>query len=453
MATITRENIGLLNDKLTVQLGKDDYFNNFEKNLKSYAKTASIQGFRKGMVPAGLIKKMYGQSIFTDEILKAVEKELNTYVQEQQLEIFAQPLPINSEDRMLDMNNPGDYVFAFEIGLKPAIHIDPSNMHVTRYVINITEDMINEEAARLQTRHGNMQEPETVDNEETVLNVNFQETDETGNLIEGGTKKDNSLLVKYFTPELQKELMGKKKDDTLTIQLSTAFDTKEREWVLGDLGLDKNNETDAARYFLLTITKLGFVEKAELNEEFFNKAYPGKNITTEEAFREAVKAEIENYFAQQSRNQVHDQIYHQLIDHTNIDFPVNFLKRWLMESGDNPRTADEAEKEYPVFVNQLKWSLITNQLINEYAIRVEQDEIKDKARNQMLSYMGVQSMDDAPWLDEYANRMMSDKKFVENTYYELQTTKLFTELESKVQATNESISAEDFASKLHHHHH
>jgi len=114
MATVIRENIGNLNDKLIVNLEKNDYLPSFEKSLKSYAKSANIPGFRKGMVPSGLIKKMYGQSVFTEEILRTVEKELNNYLGNEQLDIFAQPLPLESDSRMLDINNPGDYAFAFE---------------------------------------------------------------------------------------------------------------------------------------------------------------------------------------------------------------------------------------------------------------------------------------------------------------------------------------------------
>ena len=104
MATVTRENIGLLNDKLTVQLSKDDYYNGFEQSLKKYAKTANIPGFRKGMVPAGLVKKMYGQGVFSDEILRRVEAELNSYLNKEQLDIFAQPLPLDNDASKLDMN-------------------------------------------------------------------------------------------------------------------------------------------------------------------------------------------------------------------------------------------------------------------------------------------------------------------------------------------------------------
>jgi len=150
---------------------------------------------------------------------------------------------------------------------------------------------------------------------------------------------------------------------------------------------------------------------------------------------------------------MHDQIYHQLVDHTNMEFPETFLKRWLQTGSETPKTAEEAETEYPSFVNQLKWTLISSKLINENKIVVENEEIKEHAKQQMLGYMGVQNLDDAPWLDEYSNRMLQDQKFVENTYFQIQSGKLFNLLETQVQATEESISAEDFASKVHHHHH
>lgn len=453
MATITRENIGLLTDKLTVTLAKDDYFPAFEQSLKKYAKTVNIPGFRKGMVPSGVVKKMYGQGVFTEEVLRAVEKELNNYMSKEQLDIFAQPLPLDSDARALDMNNLNDYVFAFEIGLKPDFNVNVNDIKVTRYKINVTEEMINDEVNRLQIRNGKMTDPETVTSEDHVVNVDFKEVDATGAVVEGGITKSNSLLVKYFTEPVRAELQGKKKDDVITIQLAKAFETKEREWVLSDLGLSKDNAADADKYFQLTITKVGLIEKAALNEEFFNTVYPGREIKTEADFRNAVKAEIENYYGQQASNQVHDQIYHHLVDHTNMEFPAEFLKRWLQTGGEQPKSAEEAEAEYPNFTNQLKWTLVTNKLINENKINVDPAEIKEFAKEQIKGYMGGQDFGDAPWMDEYTNRMLKDQKFVENTYFQLQTTKLFRLLETQVSAKEEAISAEAFAEKLHHHHH
>src|SRR6476620_10549257 len=128
MATVTRENIGLLNEKITVTVAKDDYLPSFEKAIKSYSKQANIPGFRKGMVPVGMVKKMYGSSVFADEVIKSVEKGLQDYMSSEKLEIFAQPLPLPENDpSKLDMNQPAEYAFAFEVGLKPEITLpDPA---------------------------------------------------------------------------------------------------------------------------------------------------------------------------------------------------------------------------------------------------------------------------------------------------------------------------------------
>ena len=453
MATITRENIAPLTDKLTVNLAKEDYYPSFEKSLKTYAKNANIPGFRKGMVPAGLVKKMYGASVFTDEVLRTVEKELNTYVTEEKLDLLGQPLPVQNNTPQPDMNNPGDYAFAFEVGLKPEVTINPQDIHVTRYRINVTDAMIDDEISRLQIRNGKMVNPEAVDNEENVLNVELKEADESGNEVEDGIKKDTSLIVKYFSPELRGQLMGKKVDDTLTIQISKAFEDKEKEYVMQDLALDKNSDVDADKYFIMTIKRIGFTEKAELNEEFFNAAYPGRDIKTESELRDAVKADIENAYDQQTRNQMHDQIYHYINDHVKVEYPDAFLKRWLQMNEEKEKSAEDVEAEYPKYTQQLTWSLVAGKLIEDNQISVSPDDIKDAAKMQLMSYMGGQNFGDTSWMDDYAERMMKDKKFVEQTYSQVQMQKLFGALESQVQATEEPISVEDFASKVHHHHH
>src|SRR5579875_2483613 len=198
MATVTRENIGSLHDKLNVTINKEDYLPTFEKSLKEYSKKANIPGFRKGMVPAGLIKKMYGNSLFVDEVLKTVDKEVFQYLENEKLEIFAQPLPVDFNLGQLDVNNPNNYTFTFEVGMKPDFQLpDLSKEKVKRYKVQVTDEMVNEEVERLRTRYGNMTEPETVNSDDNVLNLTFVETDDNGSEIEGGIKKDNSLLVKY----------------------------------------------------------------------------------------------------------------------------------------------------------------------------------------------------------------------------------------------------------------
>jgi len=455
MANVTRENLGELNDKIIVTLSKEDYLPDFEKSLKKYAKTANIPGFRKGMIPAGLIKKMYGQSVFSEEIMRQVEKSLLDYLQHEQLDIFAQPLPVEQNTPALDMNNPTDYSFTFEIGLKPNVSIDVTKLQVKQYKVNVTDEMVDQEIDRLQVRNGKMTEPETVTGDDNVLNVKFVETNKEGNEVEGGITKENSLLVKYFAEKFRKNLMGKKANDTIHLQLKKAFDDKELEFILSDLGLEKGKKEDENRYFNLLITKVGLVERPELNETFFENVYPGKNIKTIEEFKEAVKKEIEGYYEAQALNQVHDQIYHQLLEHTHLSFPEAFLKRWLQVSGEKAKTTEEVEAEFPTFKEQLKWTLINNQLTADFKVEVLPDDIRSLAKQQLLQYLGGQLnlADNEQWVEDYATRMMQDKKFVEDSYHRIATEKMFTAVAEKVNKIEEAISAEDFAEKLHHHHH
>lgn len=463
MATVTKENIGLLHEKLTVKLEKTDYLPSFEKALKEYSKKANIPGFRKGMVPSGLIKKMYGSSLFTDEVLKSVDRELIGYLETDKLDIFAQPLPLESDFKQLDVNNPADYTFEFEVGMKPDFLLpDLAKAKTTRYVVTVTDEMVDAEIDRLQNRHGNMKDEETVTTEDNVLNVNFVETDADGNEVEGGAKKDNSILVKYFAEGYRKNWMGKKAGDIETVQLKTAFDEKEREWISGDLGFDKEDPTAADKYFKIVITKVGLLEKKEMNEEFFSQLYPNQEVKTEVDFRSKIKEEIQNYWNGQANNQIHDQVFHQLVDHTEIKFPEGFLKKWIKtqngtaENPQPPKSDEEVEKEFPTFISQLKWTLISDKIVQDNGVQVNPDEIRAFAKQQLFSYMsGANMSDDQPWVTDYVEKMMKDRKYVEDAYNRIQTQKIFEWAATQVKPADKDISAEEFTkmAEAHQHHH
>ena len=412
MATVTKENIGLLHEKLTVKLEKTDYLPSFEKALKEYGKKANIPGFRKGMVPAGLIKKMYGPSLFTDEVLRSVDRELVSYLQNDKIDIFAQPLPLETDMRQLDVNNPTEYTFHFEVGMKPVFELpDLGKAKTTRYVVTVTDEMINHEIARLQNRYGNMKDQDTVGSEDHVLNVIFTEVDENASEIEGGIKKDNSLLVKYFKESFRSEWIGKTVNDFVIVQLDNAFDEKELDFISSDLGLDKNDKNAIQKHFKIQITKIGLMEKKELNEEFFNQLYPGQEVKSEADFRNKIREEIQAYWNNQARNQIHDQVYHELVDHTEIKFPEGFLKKWMKTQGESsaqdqaPKSDEEVEKEFPGFLNQLKWTLISDKIVQENGIQVNPDEIRNFAKQQLFGYMGMGAQaEDQPWVNDYVEK-------------------------------------------------
>ena len=457
MSTVTKENVGLLHEKINLTLAKEDYLPAFEKSLKEYSKRANIPGFRKGMVPSSLIRKMYGSSLFTDEVLRSIDRELVKYLETEKVEIFAQPLPDEVNLRQLDMNTPTDYHFSFEIGLKPDFTLaDLGKAETTRYKVQITDDMINSEIARLQNRYGNMKDEETVTNEENVLNVTFTEVDENGNNLPEGISKDNSLLVKYFAEGIRTDLIHKGKNDFIIIKLQTAFEDKEREWVISDLGLNKEDQANADKNFKVLITKIGLLEKRELNEDFFRQLYPNGEVNSEADFRNKIQEEIQAYWDGQSRNQLQHQGYHELLDHTEIKFPEDFLKKWMKTQGEKTKTDEEVEKEFPVFLNQLKWTLISDKIVSTYGIQVSQDEIRNFAKQQLFGYMGTGQVDEEqPWVKDYIEKMMKDRKYLEDAYNRIQGQKIFEWTEAQLNPHEKQISAEEFTKMVegHQHHH
>lgn len=456
MAQITRDQIAPLHERIKITVSPSDYNPAFEKSLKNYAKTANIPGFRKGLVPTGIIKKMHGAAVFTEEVLRTIEKELTQYVQTENISYLGQPLPEDENDPgTFNYNEPTDYSFSFEIGLKPIFSLPNfETLPTTLHLVDATPEMIQEELDRMQQRLGKMTEPETITKEEDVINVRFEKSDAEGNSIEGAEPKENSLLLKYFSESLRKQLIGKKKDETITIQLSTAFDDKEREWVAGDLGLNKDNAEEMSQHFLMHISKIGFVEKRELNEAFFNEALPGKEIKSEEELRNEIRTQIEAYWKHQAQHMLEHEIFHILSEETKMDFPENFLKKWLLKTNENKQTAEDIEKEFPTFLNQLRWTLVSNEIASGNTIQVSREEIMESLRQQLIGYFGSMNLGgNYEWLDSYVERLMGDEKQVENAYQRVFSAKVLSWAASKVKPTEKKISAEEFSKLQEKHNH
>jgi trigger factor len=460
MANVTQENIGKHHEKIIVHISKEDYLPVVDKALKLHSKNAQIPGFRKGMVPVGVVRKMYGASVFSDEVLKLAGSKLEEYMIANKFEIFGRAIPSESQKSYsLDVNNPIDYTFEFEVGTRPNFIIDllSGNATVPLYKINITNEMIEEEVEKLQFKAGEMTDPEIVTCEENVLNVIFEESDSDGNVAQDGIKKDNSLMVKYFTPLLQSQLMNKKAGDSIVYNLKDSFDEKLLPAIMKDLGLNPTNTSEREKYFKLNITKVGLIEKAPLSLETFEKIYPGRNIETEDQFRINLKNEVEQYWTNQSRVKLHNELFEKLIHETKIEVPVAFLKRWMSVGGEKYIEPSVVDKQYSSFEHQIRWELISNKIAADYGIEVTNEELDTAARMQIMSYFGqygeMPSMD-ADWIEPFIKKQLADVKFKDELFNKIMTDKMFWAIEQKIILQETNVSVDEFMNmpSSHHHH-
>ena len=455
MATVSRESIGLLNDKITVTVTKEDYYPAFEKGLKEYAKKANVPGFRKGMVPTGVLKKMYGHALFSEQVIKVVEKEIDTYLNSLTEKLLGKALPYNTEDqKAFDYNNPIDYSFSFEIGIEPEINIDFNKANLTRYKIAVTDALIEEDIAGLRTSYGKYSEPETVSSVDHYVEFEAEASDVEGNILnDADVTKPLNLLVKHFTEAYQSKVLGLSLNNVLVIKLADAFAAQDQEAIIKDLGIDKDTIGDA--FYKCTLVKIGQQEPADMNEEFFKKAMPQADIKTEEELRAALKEEIANMFYLQSVNQLQDQIYHLVVDHSHIDLPVDFLKRLLKLDSANI-SEEEAEKQFNGYLKSFKWSLIIEKYSREFNVTVDKQDYVNYAKARLQNYMQSNGMGggmNEEWLNQYAEEALKDKKFIEESYYEIRSKKVLDALDKTITPAEKEIDFETFKGMLHHHHH
>ena len=459
MATVTRENIGNLHDKIVVKLGKDDYMPTFEKSLKQYAKNANVPGFRKGNVPAGMVRKMYGQSIFGDEVLRAAGTKLEEYLKNESVAIFAQPMILPNEQPLkLDMNDPQEVDFSFEIGLKPEIEITPlkNKTALTRYKVIVSDKMIEDEVERIKRRYGNAETQEAVTSKDDIIYSKYERCDADGNVLPESQMVEDTVLLEKLPAKLQDMLMGKKNEETLVIRPSDVCTAEELEGFLKD-PLKQGVEA-ADNYYKLTITRVAKLIPRELDAELFAQLFPNDEIKDEGTFKERIRQELSREYDRVGRERLHNEMYELLVHQTPIQLPVDFLKRWLKEGGEKPKSAAEVENEFGGFDHQLRWTLISDKLIGDKNISVSLEEVKDHVKAQVLGYFGMASDDDAPWLESYMQKVMKDNKTMDETYRRLLFDKLFQFLETQFSIAEQEISEEEFYKlqdphAAHHHHH
>ncbi len=446
MASVTREPISNLHDRISVKIDKGDYLPDFEKDIRTYSKKANIPGFRKGMVPAGMIKKMYGQDFYRDSVIKSVEKELQKYLTEEKLEIFGQPLPsATGKFPELNMQQPQEYEFLFEIGLKPEIKIDlSSGKKPLHYKIKVKPEDINNRIESFQAQFGELKETEAITSDNNIIKIKLAESDSEGNPVEGGFGSEQSLYVKVFSESFQKELTGKKKDDVLTGKLSEIIDVEKYPAVLESIGVNPGDQDKIASPVSITIISVNDLEKHPLDEDLYSKAFPNHEIKDEAAFKDAISSDEQKQWDEVSDHQLEHTLYHQLMD-TPVDLPESFLKK-LLENSENAKSAEEIEAEAPSFIKELKWSLISQQIVRNQDLKVTAEEIKAEIKKELGKYFGNADLDspEYSWAAGYIDRMMGEKEQLESRYNKLMTQKIFDWAKQQVEPEEKEISQEDF---------
>lgn len=451
MATIHRENIGLLNDRIRVQVNREDYLSRYQQALKDFRKKLNLPGFRKGMVPASVAANMQGQSLFSQEVIKTVEKELNEYLGKEKLNLFSDPIPENLATVALDFKNPEDYTFDFEVGLKPEVELAAlkDGFRFTRYRVKVDDAQVEETIQRIRKQAGTRAEKDSITAEEDILTLQFAEAGADGSAVADAPVKEEQMPLNYFSEQWQGKLMGNKVGYACVIKLSEAFADKERDFLIGQWKLDPEKAPESS--FTMAISKIVEVVPAELTGQFFQEVYPGSEITTEEAFRARVREDEEGYWNLEATKMLDHDIFEKLVHETPLELPQEFLRKVLKQDGDKRRSDEEVDELYPRFDHDMRWNLISGKIIEDNGLEVSPEELRASFAHQVSSYFG--GVPDPEKLGQYVDSMMRNEKAVRRAYGDLLNVKVFDWLREKAETEDKEVTSDEFLALSHNHHH
>lgn len=442
---IVRTDIDQNNAVLTVQIEKADYSANVEKTLRDYRKKANIPGFRPGMVPMGLMYKMYGKAIKADEINKVAADALNKYITENEINLLGEPLPSEDFKPYDDFDQREEFEFPFEIGIAPEFEVEfDKKDKVKYYEVTADNTMIDNQVKSYTSRYGRYTQEEIVE-ERDMVKGEVAELENAEANADGIQLSDAVLTPAYLKDENQKIMfVGAKKGDVIVFNPATAFDNDTE--LASFLKLKRDDVKDITSDFSFTITGITRYHESEINQELFDKVFGEGTVTSEEEFRAKIASNIEYDLKRDTDYKFGiDAREMMLKKFENLSFPDAFLKRWLLGENKN-MTAETLEADYPKMIEDLKWQLISNKIAKNNDIKIENEDIEEYARNiarSQFAQYGMIGLDDSI-LDNYAKDMLKKEETVKSIYSRVFDNKVIEIVKNNVKLDSKKISIEEF---------
>ena len=416
---ITHDNAAESVQQLAIEINKADYTENVETALKKYRRTAQIPGFRVGNAPMGLIKRNYEKPLIVDEVNKMVSDSLNDYFKNNNINIMFEPMLLE-EKSTADFEHKEDFVFVFEFAVQPAFELDFAALPLLKvFKIEANKEEIEDYKNQIRKRHGDYINPETIEDDDYIT-------------VKWGEDESGFFFVKDLTEKSKELFLGKKMNDVINVTFSEMFlsDENLKKFLKKS---DENFDASNAGGAEVTISSIGRVNLAEMNEEFFKKAFPDGAITTVDAFEKLAAEQIELQWKQESDRKFMNDAITLFIQNVEMVMPEEFMKRYILQNN-TEITEEKLNQEWKQYVESFKWQLIESKLGKEENIEVSLDDIKAHIRHFYYQnyFMQFNLADVEERLNQLVEEAMKDKKQVKQLYDQLFDQKIMQLLQLKM---------------------
>ena len=446
---IEQLNTDSLVGELKVTLDPIDYNETYETALKTYRKRVELPGFRKGAVPASLVKQRYGKSILVDEINRMLQEAIGNYVAENKLELLGSPIPIDGTD-VGDWDNPSTFNFMYEIAYAPTFDLNLNKSKTfTKLEVDINEELISRQMKEYARRHGQLSKPELTESEDMIM-AEIAELNEDGSVKEGGVSNKTSIFLEYIKDEATKALFVGKNIGEIAV-VDPFLLNADHEDLSRMLGVTHHDLHHIDSKFQITISEIMRMQPAELNEELFDKLFTPGTVTSEEEMKARVTADLAAMFEKDSEWMFKRDFAKDIVGMVSIELPDEFLKRFILMTNEKPIEMAQLEMEYPGYANGLKWQLIENKIIKENEIKVSVDDAMDYVKASLVDRFKSYGMPvDEERLDQLAKQTLAKQDEAKNVYDMLYEDGVMKVVQANCSLKIERLSYEDFKHRAQH---
>jgi trigger factor len=420
---------------MTVTVAETDYAAEVAKRLKEYRRKANVPGFRPGMVPMGIINKMYRRGVVAEQAYRIASEEMYKYLEDNKIEFMGDPIA-SEEQGEFDFESDTTHTFKFDVGVAPAVDITlGTEDKLTYYKIKIDKGMRDNWRSNFMRRFGRLEDVDKVTKDE-ALEVS---------LDNGTLHVDDAYIgLVSLSDEERKQFKGKKVGDSMIVDINEIYKTPQQSASI--LGVEQSELASIQPEFTATITKIRrFVEPA-LDEEFFKTAFPDGTVTDEAGFVKYGDEQIGTELTRESDYMLSVELRNYLLKKADLAMPEDFLRRWLFVVNEGKFTEEEIDRDFPAFLKLMAWSRIQNHYIDTLGIKIEQEdmlaEAKKIAQMQFAQYGMSQVPDDT--LASYAQSILSSKDEAQRIFERVREDKVVEAVKGTIKITNKSVSVEEF---------
>ena len=441
---VTLEKKGELEGEIVVNLVEADYADRVTKELKEIGQKRQIPGFRKGHVEMSQLRKRFGKEVKAGVLNDIASDAAIKYIQDNQLDILGQPLPVVSEEMSLDNT---DFTFRYEVGFAPALDMKfDDSVELDFYNIAVTDEMINEQIQNMLNQAGT-QEPATEYAERALVKGEIKQLDAEGNVLEGGIQVEEGIVAPFHfkSADEAKKFEGTKVGDVVVFNPFDTCDGNEAE-VASMLHIDRDRVEDARSNFAFTIKEFIVHKAAEIGQEFYDKVFGADTVHNEEEFRQKVSEMIAQALQPNSRQLFTRMAEDYLMETygTKMELPLDFLRKFMA------RTSEIKEEDVPAALDNavpgIKWEIIESKAADVLGVKLTEDDLKAFAHNvaveQLFSYgMGHMAEQMADYL---AENLLNDKNQRQQIARQAYNAKLMSAIHNSVKLNEKTVSLDEF---------